>query len=558
MDWLLDLPRTNPTAHAIAILSLVCVAGMSLGSLKIHGIKLGTAGVLFAAILVGHFGKPIDHHTLEFVKEFGLILFVFCIGLQIGPGFFASLRRSGMRLNSLALVIVLLGGLIAVTLGWLLDFDRAAVPGIFSGATTNTPSLGAAQQTLTSFPDMSPERAALPALAYAVTYPLGILGIIVTMLALKTLFRIDVTQEVDAFVITQRVGIEPLERRSLIVENRNLQGTAIGDVPGSVESGVVVSRIRHAGEVEVSTARRETQLHVGDRILVVGTSRGLDHFERVVGRSCEENLLETTGSVAYRRVVVTNTAVLGKSVKELDLELRFGVVITRATRGDVEMIAVPDLRLQFGDVLQVVGPKNVIGQAAEFLGDSVHALNETHFVPLFAGISLGIALGTLPIAFPGLPQPLRLGLAGGPLIVAIIVGARGRIGRLVWHIPRSASMAFRELGIALFFAGVGLMAGPTFFSTAFSLTGILWVLAGACVTIVPLLAVGCFARAKLALNYVELVGLLAGSMTDPPALAFANNICESDVPAVAYATVYPLTMLLRIMVAQFLAVVLCG
>jgi putative transport protein len=222
------------------------------------------------------------------------------------------------------------------------------------------------------------------------------------------------------------------------------------------------------------------------------------------------------------------------------------------------MTAVPALRLQFGDALQVVGPENVIGQAAEYLGDSVHALNETHFVPLFAGISLGIALGTLPIAFPGLPQPLRLGLAGGPLIVAILVGARGRIGRLVWHIPRSASMAFRELGISLFFAGVGLMAGPTFFSTAFSLTGILWVLAGACVTIVPLVVVGSFARAKLGLNYVELAGLLAGSMTDPPALAFANDICKSEAPAVAYATVYPLTMLLRIMVAQFLAVSLCG
>jgi putative transport protein len=227
-------------------------------------------------------------------------------------------------------------------------------------------------------------------------------------------------------------------------------------------------------------------------------------------------------------------------------------------RGDLEMTALPALRLQFGDALQVVGPEDVIGQAAAYLGDSVHALNETHFVPLFAGIALGIALGTLPIAFPGLPQPLKLGLAGGPLIVAILVGARGRIGRLVWHVPRTASMALRELGIALFFAGVGLMAGPTFFSTAFSLTGILWVLAGACVTVVPLIVVGTFARTKFNLNFVELSGLLAGSMTDPPALAFANGICQSEAPAVAYATVYPLTMLLRIMVAQFLAVLLCG
>jgi putative transport protein len=558
MGWLLDLPRTNPTAHAIAILSLVCVAGMSLGSIRMRGIKLGTAGVLFAAILVGHFGEPVDHHTLEFVKEFGLILFVFCIGLQIGPGFFSSLRRAGLRLNSLAFAIVLLGGLTAVAFGWLFNFDRAAVPGIFSGATTNTPSLGAAQQTLASFPDVSPERAALPALAYAVTYPLGIIGIIATMLALKSLYRIDVAQEVQAFTAAQRAGFEPLERRTLVVENRNLQGVAIGDVPGLAGSGVVASRIRCAGEADVSTATRETQLHVGDTILVVGTPHGLDQFERVVGSTSDENLLETAGSVAYRRVVVTNKAVPGKSIEELDMELPYGIVVTRVIRGDLEMTAVPALRLQFGDALLVVGPENVIGQAAEYLGDSVHALNETHFVPLFAGICLGIALGTLPIAFPGLPQPLRLGLAGGPLIVAILVGARGRIGRLVWHVPRSASMAFRELGIALFFAGVGLMAGPTFFSTAFSLTGILWVVAGACVTIVPLVVVGSFARAKLGLNYVELAGLLAGSMTDPPALAFANGICQSEAPAVAYATVYPLTMLLRIMVAQFLAVLLCG
>ena len=263
-------------------------------------------------------------------------------------------------------------------------------------------------------------------------------------------------------------------------------------------------------------------------MLVVGAAAGLRQFERVVGRASPENLIETAGSVTYRRVVVTNIDVLGKSIEELDLELKYGVIVTRVTRGDLEMTAVPALRLQFGDMLQVVGSKNVIGQAAAYLGDSLQALNETHFVPFFAGIFLGIALGMLPIAIPGLPQPLRLGLAGGPLIVAILLGRQGRIGRLVWHMPRNANMAFRELGIALFFAGVGLLAGPTFFSTAFSFTGILWVVVGVFVTIVPLVAIGVFARAKFAMNYVELAGLLAGSMTDPPALAFANGICRCD------------------------------
>jgi putative transport protein len=558
MDWLFELQRTSPTAHAIAILALVCVTGMSLGSIQVRGIKLGTAGVLFAAILTGHFGKPVDRHTLEFVKEFGLILFVFCIGLQIGPGFFASLRRAGLRLNGLAIAIVLLGGLSVAAIGWLLGFDGAAIPGIFSGATTNTPSLGAAQQTLASFPGVSEERAALPALAYAVTYPLGIFGIIATMLAIKAIYRIDVDQEVEAHAAAERSGFEPLERRTLVVENSNLQGVKIGDVPGLGESGVVVSRIRYAGSADVVTATRRTILNPGDHILVVGTSRGLDQFERVVGRSNSENLIEVAGPITYRRIVATNVATLGKSIQELDLEQTYGVVVTRVSRGDLEMTAVPGLRLKFGDVLQVVGPENVMGQVAEYVGDSVQALNETHFVPLFAGIFLGIALGMLPIAVPGLPQPLRLGLAGGPLIVAILLGRQGRIGRLVWHVPRTASMALRELGISLFFAGVGLMAGPTFFSTAFSWTGLLWVVAGAIVTVAPLLLIGMVARAKFAMNFVDLAGLLAGSMTDPPALAFANGLCHSEAPAVAYAAVYPLTMLLRIIVAQFLAVVLCG
>lgn len=554
LDWLFELQRTNPPAHAIGIVSLVCVAGMSLGSIHIRGIKLGTAGVLFAAILVGHFGKPIDHHTLEFLKEFGLILFVFCIGLQIGPSFFTSLRRAGLRLNGLAFAIVLLGGVTVAVAGWLLGLDGAAIPGVFAGATTNTPSLGAAQQTLASFPGTSTERAALPALAYAVTYPLGIVGIIGVILTLKKLYQIDVAYEVEAYSVADGSRVEPLLRRTLVVDNQNLNGIAVHDVPALTETGVVVSHLRRSGENEVCAATKQTELRVGDSILVVGTAQGLEHFERVVGRSIDEDLLEPEGSITYRQIVVTNVAVLGKTIQELEMALSFGVVVTSVTRSDMEMAAVHNLRLQFGDVVQVVGSEKVIPQVAEYLGDSVHALNETQFVPVFAGISAGIALGTLPISIPGLPQPLRLGLAGGPLVVAIIVGRLGRLGRLVWHIPRTASMALRELGIALFFAGVGLMAGPTFFATALSWTGLLWVLAGACVTIVPLLAVGIFARSWLKVNFVELSGLLSGSMTDPPALAFANGICQSETPAVAYATVYPLTMLMRIVVAQVLTV----
>lgn len=558
MQWLFELYDTNPTAQAIAILSLVCVVGMSMGSIRIRGVKLGTSGVLFAAILCGHFSEPVDHETLEFIKEFGLILFVFCIGLQLGPGFFASLRQSGLPLNALAAAIVFSGGALAVGLSWLAGFDGAATAGLFSGATTNTPSLGAAQQTLATFPGVTADRAALPALAYAVTYPTGIVGIIGTLLVLRAWMKIDVAQEVADHSAAQRNHVVPLETRTLIVENANLGELPIREVPGLAESGAVVSRIRFAGAQAVYVAKSDTRLHMGDRILVVGPAKGLDHFQRVIGSATEENLLDAHGEVVQRRIAVTNAKLLGQTLKELQLDIIYGVTVTRLTRGDLQMTALPGVTLRFGDVLQLVGPPAAIELAAQRLGNSLRALNDTHFVPFFAGVAAGIALGTLPFHIAGLPQPLRLGLAGGQLIVAIIVGRLGRVGTLVWHMPLVVNLAFREFGIALFFASVGLLAGPTFFATALSSTGALWALTGACVTMIPLLAIGFIARKWLNMNFVVLSGLLAGSMTDPPALTFANGICQSESPAVAYATVYPLTMLLRIMVAQGLTIVLCG
>jgi putative transport protein len=558
MNWLLQMQTAQPVAHAIGVLALVCVAGMAVGSLKVRGVGLGTAGVLFAGILTGSFGKPLDHATLEFVKEFGLILFVFTIGLQLGPGFLAALRQQGLSLNALAATVVVLGALTAPTLGWLLGIDSAAVLGLLSGATTNTPSLGAAQQTLTTLPGVSLDRQELPALAYAVTYPVAIAGIIATLLALKALFRIDPLKEAEAFAAEQRRGAEPLERRTLIVENPDLEGIAVEAIPGRQETGVTVSRIRRTGEAEVYLAAIGTVLKNGDRIVAVGTRAMLDRFQQVVGRKSDEDLLQAPGGVTSLRVVVTSKRALGKTVRELGLDHLFSVVVTRITRADLEMSAVQDLRLRFGDVLQVVGNQASVQKAAVFLGDSLKELNETQFIPLFIGIALGIALGTLPIAMPGLPQPLRLGLAGGALIVALALGRMGQIGRLVWHMPANVNLAFREFGIALFFAAVGLMAGSKFFSTVFSPVGALWLFAGLFVTVPPLLVVGVFARAVLKMNFIALSGLLAGSMTDPPALAFASNISRSDAPTVSYATVYPLTMVLRILSAQLLVLLLCG
>jgi len=558
MDWLFELHHTQPVAHAVGVISLVCVLGMALGSLKFRGIGLGTSGVLFAGILVGHFGTPVDHPTLDFVKEFGLILFVFTIGLQLGPGFFAALRQQGMKLNALAAAVVILGALAAPLAGWLAGFDGAAVLGIFSGASTNTPSLGAATQTLAMLPDLAADRRALPALAYAVTYPTAIACIIGTLLLLKKIFRIDPAAESAAFNASHRRHVDPLERRTLVVTNPKLAGLTLDNIPGRLETGVTISRVRHAGESEVLVATDATKLGTGDLLAVVGTPRGLEQFERVVGDTSDEDLVLASDAVTFRRVVLTNRAVLGKTVAELDLDNRFGVVVSRVTRADIEMTAVPGLRLQFGDMLQVVGNEKDILKAGKLLGNSLKELNETHFVPLFTGIFLGIVLGSMPIVFPGLPQPVRLGLAGGPLIVALLLGRLGRIGKLVFHMPVNTNLAFREFGIALFFAAVGLGAGAKFFATVFSALGLQWLLAGVVVTVLPLLAVGIFARVVWKMNFMDLSGLIAGSMTDPPALAFATNVAGSDSPTVAYATVYPLTTLLRILSAQVLAIVLMG
>jgi putative transport protein len=391
-------------------------------------------------------------------------------------------------------------------------------------------------------------------LAYAVTYPTAIVGIIATLLVLKRLFRVNIERESAEFASRTRRKGEPLERRTLLVANPNLDGARLGSIPGRIETGVTISRVRHQGETHVATDA--TVIHFDDRLLAIGTRAALDQFERVIGRQTPEDLTLSDPSVTFRRVVVTDRDVLGKTVDELNLDERFHVAVTRVTRADIEMTAVPGLRLQFGDQLQIVGATPDLDKAARAVGNSLKELNETHFIPFFIGIALGVALGTLPIAFPGLPQPVKLGLAGGPLIVALILGRVGRIGRQVWHMPVNTNLAFREFGIALFFAAVGLSAGPKFFATVFTTTGLQWLLAGACVTVLPLVLVGCFARLVCKLNFIDLSGLIAGSMTDPPALAFASSVTRSDAPTVAYATVYPLTTLLRILSAQVLAIVL--
>lgn len=558
LDWLFELSQTSPVGHAIGLVALVCAAGMALGSLKYKGIGLGSSGVLFVGIFAAQFSDAVEPHILTFVKEFGLVLFVFTIGLSLGPGFFASLRAEGLRLNVLAAVLVLSAGVLAPLLGWLAGQDPAAVAGLFAGASTNTPALGAAQQSLATLPAMSAERLVLPALACAVAYPAAIVGSLGVIVALKVMFRIDPAKEAMEYAAERRKAIEPLVRRTLVVENAELVGLSIEAACRRVDSALVISRIRRAGQSEVQTARREVRLELGDTVLAVGTAPQLARFEKFIGRSSDEDLLTAPGKVAYRRIAVTNKRVLGKSLAELGLDSLYGVEVTRLARGDVEVTAAPALRLSFGDVLQVVGTDEQLAKAADTLGNSLKALNETQFIPLFAGICLGVVVGSIPLAVPGLANPLRLGLAGGPLIVALVLGRIGHFGRLVWHVPTSANHAFREFGISLFFASLGLAAGDQFFAVVFSPRGLSWLATGIVITLTPLLAIGIWSRAVEKMNFVTLSGLLAGGTTNPPALNFATNLCRSEAPTLAYATVYPLTTLLRILVAQVLALVLCG
>lgn len=558
MEWITKMSEVNAVAWAVLVLTLTGALGLLIASVKVRGVGLGIAGVLFAGIILGHFGFHIEKEILEFVREFGLILFVFTIGLQLGPGFFASLRKQGLKLNVLALSVVLLG--IVTTLVFVnkvMGIDLIASLGLFSGATTNTPSLGATQQTIKSLGEAFADKATLPSLAYAVAYPGGVFGIIFVLLLLRFGFRINPEQEADAYRKEQRKGVDPVERMNILVKNSNLEGLVVGDIPGRKEISVVVSRIKRLGAAEVQTATDQTELHQGDIILAVGSKKNLDKFRVIVGVESDVNLSKAPGRVVTRKIVVTHKAVLGKTIDQLELDERYSVTVTRVSRTEIEMTALPELALQFGDTVQLVGEEEAIAKATKELGNSVHALNETNFIPIFLGIALGVLFGMVPFHFSGIPVPVKLGIAGGPLVVAIILSRIGRIGRMVWYMPANANLAFRELGIVLFLACVGVKAGEHFFEKVFTHEGLVWLGGGFAITVIPILLVGIVARAFLKLNFTAISGLLAGSMTDPPALAFANAVCKSDAPSVAYATVYPLTMLLRIVSVQILVLVFC-
>jgi putative transport protein len=551
VEWLNELLWNDNVAHTIILYSVVIAAGVFLGKLKIWGVSLGITFVLFAGILMGHLGFTANHKVIEFVRDFGLILFVFSIGLQVGPGFFASFRRGGLTLNLLAGAIVILGGLTTLFIHFLSGTPLPELVGVMSGAVTNTPGLGAAQNALAQV-TYGIEGAAVPdiGLGYAVAYPFGVLGIIITMVVIRKMMGIDMKQELDKLQNELHPADSLPEKLNILITNPSIFNKSVSEISGILGEGVVISRVLHRGNLLSATS--ETVLHEGDIILVVTSKRMAKEVLQLTGSISDMDLSTKSGDLISRRLLVTSREVAGKSLGLLRLRTRFNINITRIYRSGIEFIPSPGIELQMGDRLTVVGDEKSLAKVTAEIGNSMKRLEEPNIIPIFVGIFLGVLLGSIPVNLPGMAHPLKLGLAGGPLIVAILLSKYGHKFSLVSYTTASANLMLREIGIVLFLASVGIKSGENFISTLVSGDGFTWMGYGALITLFPLLVTGFVARISLKRNYFEICGLLSGSMTDPPALAFANGIARSEAPSVAYATVYPLVMFLRIFMAQLL------
>ena len=542
-------------ALAICILSLVAIIGLWIGNWRIYGVGLGIGGVLFGGIAIGHFAKlyglEVNLHTLEFIREFGLILFVYTIGIQVGPGFFALLRTSGLKLNLFAALLVVLGCIVAVILHKIWGIPLPVILGTYSGAVTNTPSLGAGQLMLSELGADSN----VMTLSYAVAYPFGICGILLSMWLIRFVFRINVDSEARLYQQQSGLGHGNLQTMNIEIRNSNLSGLTLQEIPDLEEGEVVCSRLKR-GDV-LMVPKPDTVVQLGDLLHLVGDKKALKKVRLVIGEEVATSLSTQGTELRVERVVVTNEKVLGKTLGDLELKSKFDVVVSRLNRAGIELVPGSGSSLQFGDILNLVGRPESIEAVAGLVGNAQHKLQQVQMLPVFLGIGLGVIVGSIPFYIPGFSAALKLGLAGGPLVVALILSRIGSIGKLYWFMPPSANLALREIGIVLFLSVVGLKSGGEFVSTLVDGDGLLWMACGAVITLLPLLVVGFLARVFGKINYLSLCGMLAGSMTDPPALAFANAMHPtSDAAALSYATVYPMVMFLRIISPQLLVILL--
>lgn len=559
MNWLQDL-LTNPNsiAHIVALYAFVIAAGVLLGKIKFFGISLGVTFVLFVGILAGHFGFTGNPAILSFVQDFGLILFVFCIGLQVGPSFFSSFKRGGITLNLLAVGIVFLNIAVALILYFALQ-GRVDIPmmvGILCGAVTNTPGLGAANEALQQLHYQGPEIA----MGYACAYPLGVMGIILSMIIIRYICRVDVQRDSDEIQKEEEANphMKPYTI-SLKVQNEALSGKTLSQVQNFLARDFVCTRIIQDGHM--ITPNANTVLRLGDRMFLVCAEDDSEAIMAFIGPKIEQDWDATNQQdkpMVSRRILVTQPNINGKTLGELHFSSMYGVNVTRVNRSGMDLFAARQLRLQVGDRVMVVGPQDAIERVANLLGNQLRRLDHPNIVTIFVGILCGILFGSLPIAIPGMPTPVKLGLAGGPLIISILIGRFGHKVKLVTYTTMSANLMLREVGLVLFLASVGIKAGENFVQMVVEGDGVLYVGLGFLITFIPLVITGIVARWHHRVNYFTLMGLIAGSNTDPPALAYANQIAGNDAPAVGYSTVYPLTIFLRILTAQLLVLLMAG
>ncbi len=553
MNWINDLLWGEGIGHSILLLSFVIAAGIQLGKIKVFGVSLGITLVLFVGIILGHFGFTINHNVIHFFKEFGLILFVYSVGMQVGPGFFSSFKQGGITLNMLACGIVFLGVLTAVILHYATGIPMPTMVGILSGAVTNTPGLGAAQQ---AFSDMHGVSDNTIALGYAVAYPLGVIGIILSIILIKYIFRVSFDKENEQLNSEDSSHTNEAKPISLIVKNPAIFNKTVAELSNLLEHrDFVISRVWRDSNKQIEIASANTVLQENDKVFVITTETDAETIKTFIGEEIDmerKQWIRMESQFINRRILITKPELNGKRLGQLKLRKLYGINITRINRAGVDLVAKPGLTLQVGDRVNVVGTETAVSNVEKVLGNSMKRLNEPNLITIFVGIALGIVLGSIPISFPGIPQPVKLGLAGGPLVVAILISRFGYHYKLITYTTQSANLMLREIGITLFLACVGISAGDGFVDTIVNNGGFAWIGYGFIITFVPLMIIGCIGRYFCKVNYFTLMGLIAGSTTDPPALAYSNATAGNDAPLVGYATVYPLTMFLRVLTAQLL------
>ncbi len=554
MEWMYNLFFGGGIGHSILLVATVIFMGILSGKIKIAGISLGITWILFVGIFFSHFNMRMDPEALHFLKEFGLILFVYSVGLQVGPGFFSSFKKGGMTLNMLAVLIIFLGILTTYVIYKVTGLPITTMVGILSGAVTNTPGLGAAQQ---AFFDITGKEGTDIAMGYAVAYPLGVIGIIVAIILIRRIFRISFEKENEMLQNEREEKAVRATHVSVLVKNPALFGKEVAEIADLIDRKFVISRVLHENSgIEIAYSR--THLEQGDKLFIIAAKQDIGPIIAFIGERLDMHRADweqLDANLISRRIVITRSEINGKALADLHLRGGFGVNVTRVNRSGLDLVASPGLELQIGDRITVVGTDKNVGNVEKILGNSLRRLREPNLVPIFLGIALGILLGSIPFTFPGIPQPVKLGLAGGPLIVAILISRFGPHYKLVTYTTMSANLMMREIGISLFLACVGLDAGAGFADTVIN-GGYAWIGYGFIITFLPLMIVGMIARVVYKINYFTLMGLIAGSTTDPPALAYSNNIAGNDMPSVGYATVYPLTMFLRVLTAQLLVLFL--